>query len=302
MTREGETSVTVTTTSLGTPLYMSPEQVRSAKGLDARTDIWSLAVIAYELLAGRTPFVGETPTAVVASIVVDEPPPLRDLRPDVPEEVAAAIHAALVKDPAKRTPDVQTFAEALVSFGPPGTFVAPAPAAPPLVTIRPPGAEGGASSVAATALSGPGSNAAATTPGWSTQRMQRQGAMAWAKLAGVAAGVVAIVAGVVALRARAHEIPQPSPAAASGSLATSATVIAPERPPESSAAPEPQPPPTTRTEEVPSGSSSSTPPALPRHPVTRPGTRPARSATVASPPSAVPPPPPAPTGTPPNHI
>ena len=76
--------LTSTSGAMGTPLYMSPEQVRSAKKVDTRTDIWALGVILYELLTDSLPFYGENGTAVVAAIVADDPPPIREKRPDVP--------------------------------------------------------------------------------------------------------------------------------------------------------------------------------------------------------------------------
>jgi serine/threonine-protein kinase len=116
MTRDTSVSVTSTASSIGTPLYMSPEQVRSSKTVDARTDIWSLGVIAYELLGGRVPFSGANPTAVVAAIVADEAPPLRSLRPEVPIELERVVHKALAKDVALRYPDVRALAIALGPF------------------------------------------------------------------------------------------------------------------------------------------------------------------------------------------
>ena len=71
-------------TIMGSPLYMSPEQIRSSKNVDARTDIWALGVILYELLAGRLPFEAETVTELCAQIAADPPAPLRAHRPDVP--------------------------------------------------------------------------------------------------------------------------------------------------------------------------------------------------------------------------
>lgn len=112
-----EARLTATSQGFGTPHYMSPEQVRSTKETDARGDVWSLGVIAYELLANRLPFQGESATAIVASIMVDPFPPLNSLRPDLPAGLADAVHHALVKDRNKRTQSMADFAVALMPFG-----------------------------------------------------------------------------------------------------------------------------------------------------------------------------------------
>ena len=108
--------VTATTMSIGTPLYMSPEQVRCSKRVDARTDIWSLGVVLYEALAGEPPFDG-TSTAAVAAIVADETPSVRKTRPDVPIGLDVVIARSLAKDVRQRFQTVEDFARALAPFG-----------------------------------------------------------------------------------------------------------------------------------------------------------------------------------------
>jgi eukaryotic-like serine/threonine-protein kinase len=83
---ESSSAVRLTDTKslLGSPSYMSPEQVRDPKTVDPRSDIWSLGVIVHELLTGTTPFGSDSPLAVLAGVVADDPPNIRSLRADVP--------------------------------------------------------------------------------------------------------------------------------------------------------------------------------------------------------------------------
>ncbi len=113
-----DVAMTSTQSMLGTPLYMSPEQVRSAKNVDARTDVWSLGIILYELLSGVPPFQGKSATAVAAAIVADDPPRLDRTRKDLPKGLMAAIMKSLAKEPDDRFPDVEAFAAAIGRFGP----------------------------------------------------------------------------------------------------------------------------------------------------------------------------------------
>jgi eukaryotic-like serine/threonine-protein kinase len=111
-------SVTQTSTILGSPLYMSPEQMQVTRDVDVRTDIWALGVILYELLTQRAPFVGETFADICIRIASRPPTPLHELRPDVPDGLGAVILRCLEKDRAARYANVAEMARALVRFGP----------------------------------------------------------------------------------------------------------------------------------------------------------------------------------------
>jgi len=107
-----ETRLTATGALVGTPEYMSPEQ---AKGLtvDARSDQYSLAVVAYEMLSGRAPFQAESTLALMYKVVHEPPPPIRQARPDLPAEVEAVLAKVLAKEPGDRYATVSAFVEAL---------------------------------------------------------------------------------------------------------------------------------------------------------------------------------------------
>lgn len=120
--RRGQTlhpSMTQGGVPMGSPLYMSPEQLKSARDVDARSDIWAVGVILYELLTGRPPFMADNLMGLGSLIVGASPTPLRELRPDVAEALAAVVHRCLEKDPAARFEHVAAVVEALTPFAPP---------------------------------------------------------------------------------------------------------------------------------------------------------------------------------------
>src|SRR3989441_5420941 len=109
----GGSRLTETGLSLGTPQYMSPEQATGDRTLDARSDIYSLASVLYEMLAGEPPHPGPPVQSVIAKVLTDRPRPLRALRDAVPPPLEAAVQKALAKVPADRYGSAAQFAEAL---------------------------------------------------------------------------------------------------------------------------------------------------------------------------------------------
>jgi eukaryotic-like serine/threonine-protein kinase len=112
---DGAQSVKTRTGSLmGTPLYMSPEQCKGAGALDHRTDIYSLGVMLFEMLAGRPPFIAEGVGELFAKHMLEEPPALLDFVPQTPPHMAAAIMKALAKEPRDRFQTMDEFRQALI--------------------------------------------------------------------------------------------------------------------------------------------------------------------------------------------
>ncbi len=109
--------MTSTAAILGSPLYMSPEQMRSSKNVDRRTDIWSLGVILYEFLTGRPAYDADSVLGLCTMIATESTPHLRDRRPEIPEELEAAVMRCLEKDPDFRWQCVTDLALALAPFG-----------------------------------------------------------------------------------------------------------------------------------------------------------------------------------------
>jgi len=110
--------LTGTSTMMGSPMYMSPEQMRSARDVDHRCDIWALGTILFELLTGRVAWPGENMAEVCVSVATDPTPSMRALRADLPPELDAIVMRCMEKNPDQRFATVVELASALAPFAP----------------------------------------------------------------------------------------------------------------------------------------------------------------------------------------
>jgi serine/threonine-protein kinase len=215
---------------MGSPLYMSPEQMRSAKDVDLRSDIWSLGAVLFEFLAGKPPFYGDSVPGLIASILSDPPASLAELRRDAPPELVSVVMRCLEKDPALRFPDVAQLALALGPFAPYHAHLAVERVHRILGSIPPPPTSEAYSSApprsVAAAPAGsvappprgtePGQGATATGWGGGADARQGQGrSNVW--LVGLSLGALALAAGGYALFAK-RSLPSPEPATASATV------------------------------------------------------------------------------------
>jgi eukaryotic-like serine/threonine-protein kinase len=109
---------TKTSALMGSPLYMSPEQMTAPRSVDARADVWALGVILFELLSGRPPFDGDTLPEVCGRVLAGATPSLLDGRPELPAALDAIVARCLAKSAAERYPSVAELARALLPFAP----------------------------------------------------------------------------------------------------------------------------------------------------------------------------------------
>jgi serine/threonine-protein kinase len=112
-------NLTASGSLVGSPAYMSPEQVRAPKSVDTRTDVWALGVILYELLTGKSPFSADTLGETLARIVTETPLSIRELRADVPEGLDTVVRRCLRREPERRVQSVAELASMLQPFAAP---------------------------------------------------------------------------------------------------------------------------------------------------------------------------------------
>ncbi len=255
--------LTRTNSALGTPLYMSPEQARSPRDVDHRTDLYSVGAILYEMLSGHTPYTSDSGeyTEILFKIFTTEPEPLRTIRPDLPDALCAAVHRALARERDSRFGSAQDMADALAPFaddrsaqvlarlrgGRGSRLPTPTPSQP--VAGPPPPAVAQSFAQAGEALRparvptdvGVTREAAGGSPATNAK-----GARAPLVLIGVvAAGLACAAAGVVVVRTRTTAVPAPS-----HETAVTATISA--APATTTATANPAPEPTTALAPLPS--------------------------------------------------
>ena len=117
---DGARKLTRTGSVIGTPGYMAPELVRGARDITPRADVFSLGCVMFQCLTGRAVFEAEAPTALLAKILLVEPPRVRDVAPQVPAAVDEVVARMLAKDPARRLADAPAVLEQLAALGPLG--------------------------------------------------------------------------------------------------------------------------------------------------------------------------------------
>jgi len=128
-----ESRLTVTGMAVGTPAYMSPEQAMGERDVDGRSDIYSLGIVAYQMLAGETPFKATNTPSMLMKHVSEPPPPLRSRRTDIPATLAAAVERALAKKPEDRWRSAAEMRDAVLER----TMARVYPPPPPPATAEP---------------------------------------------------------------------------------------------------------------------------------------------------------------------
>jgi serine/threonine protein kinase len=165
--QEGDARLTATGVAIGTPAFMSPEQAAGDKEIDGRSDLYSLGVVAYQMLTGELPFAAATTASMLMKHLTERAPPVEHKRPEVPPDFAATVMTLLEKEPERRFPSAASFVLMLETsstapYTPPVRPSAPLPAPRPVAPAESPSA---AHSVLRTAQTTPqAAHAAVFTP------------------------------------------------------------------------------------------------------------------------------------------
>jgi serine/threonine protein kinase len=275
-------SLTRTATIVGSPLYMPPEQLRSAKHVDVRADIWALGAVLFELVAGRPPFVAESFSELCLKVATDPTPTPSSVQADVPTSLDAVVVRCLEKDPAKRFQNVGELADALQAFASESVRdfarrvssvlkMDSQPAPPPPPEVAPTSTDGGTLAKANTGTAWGHTSAGA---------LARRRRLAW-WVGGAGAALVSAAAAVAVVSHPAAPAPS-GPAAAAATAPGAAAVTTTNPPAVSLEAPVAVPPSVTPSVSEPSAAPSPQPP--PRR--APPAAAPVAHAPSASPPSS----------------
>jgi serine/threonine protein kinase len=235
--RGSSPQITTTSAQMGSPLYMSPEQLRRTRDVDNRADIWSLGIILQELIVGEAPFMGESLPEIIAMIVSEPPLSMRLRRPEVPVQLEAVVKRCLEKDPDARFANVAELARALGPFAPERSAISiervtRIVAGRQEISLPPDGVRG---------AKVPDSPAVATNSSWHTSGVLRSARRSRRVFLITVAGVVAAgaIAAVVALTrggqapkdlagpAASTPAPLPAPTASATPVETAPTATAP---------------------------------------------------------------------------
>jgi serine/threonine-protein kinase len=216
----GDYGMTSTQAVMGSPLYMSPEQMTSSRDVDGRADIWAIGTILFELLTGRPPFLGETMPQLCGMILQEAPPMPRELRPDLPEGLQAVLLRCLEKKRDRRYANVAELASALAPYG---TRLAARSAERVSKVLSAAGISSRELDVTA-----PPSVGAATGSAWGTTQSKTSHRALWVTLGG--AGVVLVAGAALFLRPGHADAPDPR-TSASAAPVSERTAPAPAPPP-----------------------------------------------------------------------
>jgi serine/threonine-protein kinase len=226
-------SMTKTTAIVGSPVYMSPEQMASSKGVDLRTDIWSLGVILYELVTGRIPFDADTVTELAIRIATEPAPRMDGVPPGLPPGFEQVVQRCLQKQRELRFQSVGELADALAPFGSPRARSSVERIHGMLGTAGGPPAPG---TPAVFAPGSPVTTGNRSEAGWQTDSARRRGGKAAVVVAAAIALGVATAVAAVLVAVRMTHAPGP-PAAVSAAAAPFAPAIATSVPAVSEPAP-----------------------------------------------------------------
>ncbi|HEY6722771.1 MAG TPA: serine/threonine-protein kinase [Polyangiaceae bacterium] len=290
--RDSEMGMTKTAMVMGSPLYMSPEQMASARDVDARTDIWAIGAILHELATGSVPFMADTMPQLCAKILQDAPVPLCDVRPDAPVGLQTVVQRCLQKKSSDRYPTVAELAADLLPYAPRGGRISVERIAK---VMNAAGLTDATLAMSQSQAPVPAVAAGVTQQAWGASLATKRSNTAW-----LALGAVAVVLGGGALVAFGL-MPKTAPEPAAGAAAASAAPVAPVASAPSSPAPREVAPPdqaavASAAPDAPAGAELAgvSPPApAPAQTTRTPGkvaaARPKRTPAAVSPPAESPP-------------